>query len=36
MIYFVFRTCMSRYAAWLERRLRTDHERVATSIAISH
>jgi general L-amino acid transport system permease protein len=32
MIYFVFCTCMSRYAAWLERRLRTGHDRVALAI----
>jgi general L-amino acid transport system permease protein len=32
MVYFVFCSCMSRYAAWLERRLRTRHDRVATGI----
>ena len=33
VIYFVFCTCMSRYAAWLERRLRTGQERIATPVA---
>jgi general L-amino acid transport system permease protein len=35
LIYFVFCTVMSRYATWLERRLRTGHDRIPPTIAAS-
>jgi general L-amino acid transport system permease protein len=35
LVYFAFCTVMSRYAAWLERRLRTGHNRATATIVAS-